>query len=90
MFQLNEINYRKVTFSCIVRVVYIPTKEATNDIKEALWWSEYDHITASNNSLLELKKLMNIHPSMNIKHAKKLLYQPNNLTIYDPSNFDYK
>ena len=90
MFQLYEINYniKKVRFSRLVRTIYIPSKEATDDIKEYLWWSEYDHIIASNNSLLELKKLMNRHPLMNIRHAKKLLYQPNNLTIYDPSNFE--
>lgn len=30
--------------------------------------------------------LMNKHPHMKINHAKKLLYQPNNIS-YDPKNF---
>ena len=87
MFQFNKINYKKVRFSRIIRIVYIPPKEAIYDIKENLWWSQYDHTNAHNNSLLELKILMNRHPAMTIKHAKKLLYQPNNITFYDSSNF---
>jgi len=87
MFQLYEINYKKVRFSRMIRIVYIPPKEAIYDIKENLWWSQSDHTNAHNNSLLELKILMNRHPTMTINHAKKLLYQPNNITFYDSSNF---
>jgi hypothetical protein len=50
MFQLYEINYKKVRFSRIISIVYIPPKEAIYDIKENLWWSQYDHTNAHNNS----------------------------------------
>jgi hypothetical protein len=85
MFQFNKINYKKVRFSRVTYTVYI---QPIYDIKENLWWSQYDHLHASNKSLLELKELMNRHPLMTIKQARKLLYQPNNLSIYDPSNFE--
>lgn len=88
MFQY-EINYnnKKVIFAHLIDIIYIPRKEATKDIKEILWWNESDRKKAVNNTYFELNQLMRHHPIMTVKQAKKLLYQPNNITIYDPSNF---
>jgi len=52
-----------------------------------LWWSELDKSVARCNMCNEIQNLQRIHPNMTVKQAMKLLYQPNNLTRYDPSNF---
>jgi len=52
-----------------------------------LWWTEVDKREASISMFIEIQNLQRIHPTMTVKQAMKLLYQPNNLTRYDPSNF---
>jgi hypothetical protein len=52
-----------------------------------LWWSELDKMTAYSTMHYEIRRLQMNHPSMSMKQAMKLLYQPDNLTRYDPTNF---
>ena len=52
-----------------------------------LWWNYLDYLEAIKSSKVEIQNLLNIHPSMEIKQAKKLLYQPNNI-CYDLNNFE--
>ena len=47
---------------------------------DELWWSEYELSIITNNAKYEIYKLMSIHPYMTINEAKKLLYQPNNMS----------
>jgi len=52
-----------------------------------LWWSELDKSSACCLMRNEIKNLQKVHPTMTVKQAMKLLYQPNNLRYYDPNNF---
>ena len=77
---------KNVRFSKKVYIYLIPKYYEINNIDD-LWWSEKDLTDIKNNAIQEMKFLMKNHPFMKIHHAKKLLYQPNNITYYDPSNF---
>ena len=77
---------KNVRFSKKVYIYLIPKYYEINNIDD-LWWSEKDLTDIKNNAIQEMKFLMKNHPFMKIQHAKKLLYQPNNITYYDPSNF---
>jgi P pilus assembly chaperone PapD len=79
------MNKKNVTFSEINQLFFIESYNY-KDIY-TLWWSNFDNLESIKSSRKEINNLLNIHPSMNIKHAKKLLYQPNNI-CYDPNNFD--
>jgi hypothetical protein len=77
---------KKVTFNNKIFVYIIPS--FYNDLmREELWWSRSDFILALNSCDEEIRNLINIHPNMDFKCAKKLLYQPNNI-CYDANNFE--
>lgn len=81
------VSYKKrVRFSSFVREFSNPTFIEKNHFPY-LWWSELDKSAARYNMYNEIQNLQKIHPTMTVKQAMKLLYQPNNLTRYDPSNF---
>ena len=95
--QINELEFKnfkhskdktrkRVNFQNIIRVRYIPNY---NDICDCsnLWWSNVDKQIAMIFMNNEINNLIRIHPSMTKAQAMKLLYQPNNLRYYDPSNF---
>jgi hypothetical protein len=84
MLESYNIDNKKVSFHNIIRVMIIQPKK-DNNIKNILWWNDDDFILAYNNSIMELKVLMQRHIPMNLFQAKKILYQP---LCYDPSNFD--
>jgi hypothetical protein len=77
---------KRVNFQNIIRVRYIPKYIDICDCRD-IWWTEVDRRVAMIFMNSEINTLLRIHPSMNIKQAKKLLYQPNNLRYYDPTNF---
>ena len=77
---------KKVRFSSFIREFRNPTFIEKSHFPY-LWWSELDKSTARYNMYNEIKNLQRIHPSMTVKQAMKLLYQPNNLKCYDPANF---
>jgi hypothetical protein len=79
-------NKKKVRFSSFVREFRNPTFIERSHFPY-LWWSELDKSAARYNMYNEIQSLQRIHPTMTVKQAMKLLYQPNNLTCYDPSNF---
>jgi len=76
---------KKVTFDNIVNVYIIPSF-FTDLTREQLWWNRKDYCIAISSCNQEIKNLIAIHPNMDLKCAKKLLYQPNNIS-YDPNNF---
>jgi hypothetical protein len=77
----NNSSNKKVRFSTWVSVfpnpyfIEIPTKKY-------LWWSESDKNDAQLTMIFEIRNLQKTHPSITVKQAMKLLYQPNNI-IYD-------
>ena len=77
---------KKVRFSIYTYVHPNPTILDV-EICKYLWWSEIDKTTAHFAMFSEIQNLQKIHPTMTMKQAMKLLYQPNNLTRYDASNF---
>jgi len=76
---------KKVSFSQILNIYLIPMIDEFMNYQD-LWWSDEDLIEMKKSAIVELKKIMEINPFMELKHAKKLLYQPNNI-CYDPANF---
>jgi hypothetical protein len=88
--ELNKLNknthVKRVQFLNTINVVYIPKYNEICDCRD-LWWSELDKKIAMIFMNNEINTLLRIHPSMNTKQAMKLLYQPNNLRFYDPTNF---
>jgi hypothetical protein len=83
--ELNNKKSKKVSFSKYLYVYLIPIYYEIDDYRD-LWWSDVDLLEIRNNAMKEIQQLMNVHPSMKISHAKKLLFQPNNI-CYDPHNF---
>jgi hypothetical protein len=83
---INFVNKKKVRFSPFIRAFPNPTI-IERDIYEYLWWTESDKSNACFTMSSEIQTLQQKHPTMTVKQAMKLLYQPDNLTRYDPSNF---
>jgi len=83
---LHQLNIKKVKFSPFITICPNDTFIDKHTISN-LWWSELDKAYAYSSMFIEIKNLQNNHPTITIKQAMKLLYQPNNLTHYDASNF---
>ena len=79
------MNKKNVKFTRFNQFFWI--ESYTEEEIYTLWWSYLDNIESIKSSNREIDNLLSIHPSMNIKQAKKLLYQPNNI-CYDPNNFE--
>ena len=77
---------KKVRFSIYTYVHPNPTILDV-EICKYLWWTEFDKSAAYFAMFAEIQNLQKKHPTMTMKQAMKLLYQPNNLTRYDPNNF---
>ena len=91
--KLNNINKnikkkkKNIQFSKYIYIHLIPTyRELIN--YQNLWWSEDELINCRINASREIMELKNRLPSVSIDDAKKLLYQPNNIT-YNENNFSY-
>lgn len=82
-------NVKNVRFHNLIKVVLIPKISELFSIIERrdMWWSETDKLNAYKSMYAEIQILQKRHPFMTPKQAMKLLYQPNNLRYYDPSNF---
>lgn len=78
--------YKQVRFHNLIQIILIPKVSELYDMTD-IWWSERDKVNAYKSMYDEIQVLQKIHPSMTLKQAMKLLYQPNNLRYYDPSNF---
>jgi hypothetical protein len=82
----NLIIEKQVRFSPFIRIISNPNILELENYKY-LWWTELDKRIAHSMMFREINQLQSIHPSMTLKQAMKLLYQPDNLTRYDPNNF---
>ena len=83
---INFINKKKVRFSPFIRTFPNPTI-IEKERYQFLWWTELDKSDAYFTMSSEIQNLQKRHPTMTVKQAMKLLYQPDNLTRYDPTNF---
>lgn len=87
MLLQSQINKKKITFNNKLYIVLIPDRNAYNyELKKILWFNESELNLIRTNALLELNNILLRHPLMDINQAKKLLYQPNNIT-FDEKNF---
>ena len=78
---------KKIQFSKYIYIHLIPTyRELIN--YQNLWWTEDELINCRVHASREIMELKNRLPSASIDDAKKLLYQPNNIT-YNENNFSY-
>lgn len=76
---------KKLRFSEIVDVCAI---SSFTKLKDKLWWSKDDFEEFKKSCLEEITAIINRHWSMTPNQARKLLYQPGNMTIiYDEQNF---
>jgi hypothetical protein len=76
---------KKVSFYKYIYVYLIPIYYEMNSYQE-LWWTEQEITNMKKSTMQEIQTLMKFNPSMEFTHARKLLFQPNNI-CYDPSNF---
>jgi hypothetical protein len=83
----NEKKEKKVSFDLFTEIIYIPKYEKQNNYDhEKLWWSEYEINMTRIGSRDEILTLLKKHVNMTINQAKKLLYQPNNIS-FNSRNF---
>jgi regulatory protein YycI of two-component signal transduction system YycFG len=85
-YEPNFANKKKVRFSPFIRTFPNPTI-IEKERYQYLWWTELDKSAAYFMMFTEIRNLQKKHPTMTVKQAMKLLYQPDNLTRYDPNNF---
>jgi len=80
-------NKKKVSFDLFTEIIYIPKYEKQNNYDhEKLWWSEYEMNMTRIGTRDEILTLLKKHANMTINQAKKLLYQPNNIS-FNSRNF---
>jgi len=83
----NMSDYKKNVRFNSWNIVYPNPNIIETETMRYLWWSENDKNDARFTMYKEISDLQKKHPNINIQQAMKLLYQPNNLKIYDPKNF---
>ena len=68
--------------------IYIYEIASLRQSKEHLWWSDDDFDGFKKSCWKEVKDILKRHQSMTVAQARKMLYQPGNMTIvYDEQNF---
>jgi hypothetical protein len=76
---------KNIQFSKYIYIYLIPTyREIIN--YHNLWWSQDELLNIRLIAYKEIMELKNKLPSITLEDAKKLLYQPNNIT-YNENNF---
>jgi hypothetical protein len=75
---------KKVSFDLFTEIIYIPKYK--KDIGQELWWSDSEYNVNIIAMRKEIHEITNRNPLMTLAHAKKLLYQPNNIS-YSSKNF---
>jgi len=78
------MNKKQVRFNKATIYIYENIEEK---IKKDLWWSQEDHIESRRTALDDVNRLRCIHPTISLRDALRLLYQPNNVT-YNEKNFE--
>lgn len=81
---IKNIVNKKVKFNKIKYIYLIPFYYEIIKSLDDIWWNENDFLNAYYDDIKKIKNLLNIHPSMTYKQAKKILYSP---FSYDESNF---
>ena len=76
---------KRVHFSPLIYIYFIPFYDLNHS--EKLWWTEVELFVTKENAINDILQLQQKHPLIEKKDAEKLLYQPNNISSYDPSNF---
>lgn len=78
------IKNKKVTFALFKEIIYIPKYK--KDICGDLWWNTLEYNVNMLAVREEIGGILNRNPLMTVANAKKLLYQPNNIS-YNNTNF---
>jgi len=78
------MNKKQVRFNKATIYIYETIEEK---IKKDLWWSQEEHIESKKSVFEEISRLRSIHPTISLRDALRLLYQPNNVT-YNEKNFE--
>jgi hypothetical protein len=83
----NDKKEKKVSFDLFTEIIYIPKYEKCHNYDhENLWWSDYEMNMTRIGTRDEILTLLKKHANMTINQAKKLLYQPNNIS-FNSRNF---
>jgi hypothetical protein len=82
------MNKKKVSFNAKKYIHIIPYLTEYIGSNE-LWWSPLEQEESKKSVFEEINRLRNIHPTINLRDALTLLYQPNNVT-YNEKNFEKK
>ena len=78
-------NNKKLRFNT---TIYVYEVASLRQSKEHLWWSSDDFDEFKQSCFKEVKDILTRHQSMTVAQARKMLYQPGNMTIvYDEQNF---
>jgi len=78
------MNKKQVRFNKATVFIFETIEEK---IPKDLWWSKEEHIESRNSALDEVNRLREIHKTISLRDALRLLYQPNNIT-YNEKNFE--
>ena len=73
---LNDKQIKKVTFNTVVNVILIPSRLDYYTFLHELWWYESDYNSFYTSASQEIRDLVKKHPNITLKNARKLLYQP--------------
>lgn len=86
MSNTTTITNKKLRFNTTIYIYEIAT--FSHQSKEHLWWSNNDFDEFKKSCWKEVKDILKRHETMTISQARKMLYQPGNMTIvYDEQNF---
>jgi hypothetical protein len=79
-----NIKNKKVKFNNTKYIHLIPYYYEIIKSLDDIWWNKNDLLNACLDARKKIKNLLDIHPLMTHKQAKKILYNP---LSYDESNF---
>jgi len=82
----NKMNKKRVSFNTTKYIYIIPYLTEYISSNE-LWWSQKEQEESKKTVFEEINRLKSVHPTITLRDALTLLYQPNNIT-YNKNNFE--
>lgn len=80
------MNKKRVSFNT-TKYIYIISYLTEYISSNELWWSQKEQEESKKTVFKEINMLKSVHPTINVRDALMLLYQPNNIT-YNKNNFE--
>jgi hypothetical protein len=77
------MNKKQVRFNKATVFIFEAIEEK---MSKDLWWSKEDQAESRKSAFEEINRLREIHKTISLRDALRLLYQPNNVT-YNEKNF---